>query len=108
MVFYLERGADICEAGSIMLLHLLTARNIFFHFRDKSTTPSGFTLKLRRHIRTRRLEDVRQLGYDRVWHAVFFPLLFIYLFILYQKFLALIVEVIWKGLQNFIQSLFLH
>lgn len=34
--------------------------------RDKSNTPSGFTLKLRKHIRTRRLEDVRQLGYDRV------------------------------------------
>ena len=29
-------------------------------------TPSGFTLKLRKHIWTRRLEDVRQLGYDRV------------------------------------------
>lgn len=34
--------------------------------RDKSVTPSGFTLKLRKHIRTRRLEDVRQLGIDRV------------------------------------------
>ncbi|KAJ0628832.1 hypothetical protein HanHA300_Chr00c0702g0805311 [Helianthus annuus] len=33
---------------------------------DKSNTPSGFTLKLRKHIRTRRLEDVRQLGYDRI------------------------------------------
>lgn len=44
----------------------MIARNIFVHFRDKSTTPSGFTLKLRKHIRTRRLEDVRQLGYDRV------------------------------------------
>lgn len=40
---------------------------IFWGFcRDKSNTPSGFTLKLRKHIRTRRLEDVRQLGYDRV------------------------------------------
>ncbi|RVW71611.1 E3 ubiquitin-protein ligase UPL6 [Vitis vinifera] len=36
------------------------------YVRDKSMTPSGFTLKLRKHIRTRRLEDVRQLGYDRV------------------------------------------
>eukprot|EP00897_Mesotaenium_endlicherianum_P003139 jgi/Mesen1/2853/ME000174S02111 len=32
---------------------------------DKSATPSGFTLKLRKHIRTRRLENVRQLGIDR-------------------------------------------
>ncbi|KAI7737225.1 hypothetical protein M8C21_001548 [Ambrosia artemisiifolia] len=36
------------------------------YLRDKSNTPSGFTLKLRKHIRTRRLEDVRQLGYDRI------------------------------------------
>lgn len=42
-----------------------------FH-RDKSNTPSGFTLKLRKHIRTRRLEDVRQLGYDRVWFGFFY------------------------------------
>lgn len=40
----------------------------FMVSRDKSNTPSGFTLKLRRHIRSRRLEDVRQLGYDRVYN----------------------------------------
>lgn len=34
--------------------------------RDKPNVPSGFTVKLRKHIRTRRLEDVRQLGVDRV------------------------------------------
>lgn len=39
--------------------------------RDKSNTPSGFTLKLRKHIRTRRLEDVRQLGYDRVCNIMY-------------------------------------
>lgn len=39
---------------------------VIIYYRDKSNTPSGFTLKLRKHIRTRRLEDVRQLGYDRV------------------------------------------
>lgn len=38
--------------------------------RDKSTTPSGFTLKLRKHIRSKRLEDVRQLGYDRVCRTI--------------------------------------
>ena len=32
----------------------------------KSDTPSNFTLKLRKHLRTRRLEDVRQLGVDRI------------------------------------------
>ena len=39
--------------------------------RDKSDTPSNFTLKLRKHIRTRRLEDVRQLGVDRIVDFVF-------------------------------------
>jgi hypothetical protein len=33
---------------------------------DKSDIPSNFTLKLRKHIRGRRLEAVRQLGVDRV------------------------------------------
>lgn len=42
--------------------------------RDKSNTPSGITLKIRKHIRTRRLEDIRQLGVDRVRlnHSCFF------------------------------------
>ena len=28
--------------------------------------PSGFAMKLRKHIRARRLEDISQLGVDRV------------------------------------------
>ena len=34
--------------------------------RDKSDTPSNLTLKLRKHLRTKRLDDVRQLGVDRL------------------------------------------
>ncbi|CAB4489274.1 unnamed protein product [Rhizophagus irregularis] len=34
--------------------------------RDKSMTPSHFCMKLRKHIRTRRLTNVRQLGVDRI------------------------------------------
>ncbi|KIY97196.1 hypothetical protein MNEG_10764 [Monoraphidium neglectum] len=34
--------------------------------RDKPDAPSNFCLKLRKHLRTRRLEGVRQLGVDRV------------------------------------------
>ncbi|KAL0479285.1 nuclear export mediator factor NEMF [Acrasis kona] len=34
--------------------------------RDKSVMPSPFTLKLRKHIRTRRVEKIEQLGVDRV------------------------------------------
>jgi predicted ribosome quality control (RQC) complex YloA/Tae2 family protein len=36
------------------------------YVKDKNDTPSNFTLKLRKHLRTRRLEDVRQLGIDRM------------------------------------------
>ncbi len=34
--------------------------------KEKSDTPSNFTLKLRKHLRTRRLDGLRQLGVDRV------------------------------------------
>jgi hypothetical protein len=34
--------------------------------KEKADTPSNFTLKLRKHLRTRRLDEVRQLGVDRV------------------------------------------
>ncbi len=43
--------------------------------KDKSDTPSNFTLKLRKHLRTRRLEDVRQLGVDRIVDFTFGGLL---------------------------------
>ncbi|KAF9426226.1 hypothetical protein BGZ94_006810 [Podila epigama] len=36
------------------------------YLRDKSITPSGFCIKLRKHLRTRRLTDVKQLGSDRI------------------------------------------
>ncbi|KAJ2499451.1 hypothetical protein GGH96_003516 [Coemansia sp. RSA 1972] len=34
--------------------------------RDKSITPSSFCMKLRKHLKARRLTNVRQLGMDRV------------------------------------------
>jgi predicted ribosome quality control (RQC) complex YloA/Tae2 family protein len=34
--------------------------------RDKSDMPSAFAMKLRKHIRSKRLEDVRQISMDRV------------------------------------------
>jgi len=33
---------------------------------EKSDVPSNFTLKLRKHIRTRRIEAIQQLGVDRI------------------------------------------
>lgn len=38
---------------------------------EKADVPSNFTLKLRKHLRTRRLEQVRQLGVDRIVDFVF-------------------------------------
>lgn len=69
-VFKLMNSSGVSESGESEKVLLLMESGVRLHttlyLRDKSNTPSGFTLKLRKHIRTRRLEDVRQLGYDRV------------------------------------------
>ncbi|KAK8952600.1 hypothetical protein KSP39_PZI004325 [Platanthera zijinensis] len=69
-LFKLMNSSGVTESGESEKVLLLMESGIRLHtteyVRDKSTTPSGFTLKLRKHIRTRRLEDVRQLGYDRI------------------------------------------
>lgn len=56
------------EDGSKTFL-LLESGNRFHTtqtLKERRDAPSNFTLKLRKHIRTRRLEDVRQLGVDRI------------------------------------------
>lgn len=69
-VFKLMNSSGNTESGESEKVLLLMESGVRLHttayLRDKSNTPSGFTLKLRKHIRTRRLEDVRQLGYDRI------------------------------------------
>ncbi|ONK78774.1 uncharacterized protein A4U43_C02F22270 [Asparagus officinalis] len=69
-LFKLMNSSGITESGESEKVLLLMESGARLHtteyVRDKHTTPSGFTLKLRKHIRTRRLEDVRQLGYDRI------------------------------------------
>jgi predicted ribosome quality control (RQC) complex YloA/Tae2 family protein len=49
---------------------LLIESGIRFHctqyVRSTPDLPSPFAMKLRRHIRTKRLENIQQLGYDRV------------------------------------------
>ncbi|KAG0577183.1 hypothetical protein KC19_5G137000 [Ceratodon purpureus] len=69
-VIKLSKSSGVTESGESEKSLLLLESGVRFHTtefaRDKSATPSGFTLKLRKHIRTRRLEDVRQLGIDRV------------------------------------------
>uniref|UniRef100_A0A2P2KC88 Nuclear export mediator factor Nemf n=2 Tax=Rhizophora mucronata TaxID=61149 RepID=A0A2P2KC88_RHIMU len=69
-VFKLMNSSGVTESGESEKVLLLMESGVRLHttayVRDKKNTPSGFTLKLRKHIRTRRLEDVRQLGYDRI------------------------------------------
>ncbi|KAJ8573970.1 hypothetical protein K7X08_010481 [Anisodus acutangulus] len=69
-VFKLMNSSGVTESGESEKVLLLMESGVRLHttayLRDKSNTPSGYTLKLRKHIRTRRLEDVRQLGYDRI------------------------------------------
>nr|XP_043635680.1 nuclear export mediator factor Nemf [Erigeron canadensis] len=69
-VLKLMNSSGVTESGESEKVMLLMESGVRLHttqyVRDKSNTPSGFTLKLRKHIRTRRLEDVRQLGYDRI------------------------------------------
>ena len=58
-----------CAKGGEKSMVLLES-GIRFHstefVRDKSNMPSGFSLKLRKHIRTKKVEEVRQVGDDRV------------------------------------------
>ncbi|XP_031097679.1 nuclear export mediator factor NEMF [Ipomoea triloba] len=69
-VFKLSNSSGMTESGESEKVLLLMESGVRLHttayLREKNNTPSGFTLKLRKHIRTRRLEDVRQLGYDRI------------------------------------------
>ncbi|CAH9129561.1 unnamed protein product [Cuscuta epithymum] len=69
-VFKLSNSSGMTESGESEKVLLLMESGIRLHttayLRDKNNTPSGFTLKLRKHIRPKRLEDVRQLGYDRI------------------------------------------
>lgn len=69
-IFKLMKSSGVTESGESEKVLLLIESGIRLHTtafaRDKSSTPSGFTLKLRKHIRTKRLEEVRQFGMDRV------------------------------------------
>ena len=50
--------------------HLLIESGIRVHTTDfiknKKDVPSGFSMKLRKHLRTKKLTSIRQLGMDRV------------------------------------------
>ena len=60
----------LAKAGDDAKLFVLIESGVRVHLttyeRDKAQIPSNFTLKLRKHVRTRRIEKVEQLGADRV------------------------------------------
>lgn len=58
-----EKAFLLLESGS--RFHMTQA------LQNKNDIPSNFTLKIRKHIRGKRLEHVRQLGVDRVVDFVF-------------------------------------
>ena len=55
--------------------HLLLESGIRLHttqyIKNQKDLPSGFTLKLRKHLRTKKLENISQLGIDRVVDLTF-------------------------------------
>ena len=55
--------------------HLLLESGIRLHtthfVKNQKDLPSGFTMKLRKHLRTKKLEDIQQLGIDRVVDLTF-------------------------------------
>jgi predicted ribosome quality control (RQC) complex YloA/Tae2 family protein len=70
-LFKLNRTGDAAEQApggskTFLLLESGTRFHTTTLLRDKEATPNNIALKLRLHLRTRRLVDVRQLGSDRV------------------------------------------
>ncbi|KAK9837244.1 hypothetical protein WJX81_001363 [Elliptochloris bilobata] len=65
---YLLKMARSGEDGEkiFILLESGTRFHTTQFVKERSEAPSNFTLKLRKHLRTRRLDSVRQLGVDRV------------------------------------------
>ena len=58
-------GAGRSWGKEVLLLESGARAHTTAYARDTGDVPSGFTLKLRKHIRTRRLDAVAQLGADR-------------------------------------------
>lgn len=74
--FMWQSIASICHsnaltADAVRVCHKPVVVPHMQYQKEKSDTPSNFTLKLRKHLRTRRLEDVKQLGVDRIVDFVF-------------------------------------
>eukprot|EP00904_Undaria_pinnatifida_P003756 jgi/Undpi1/13381/HiC_scaffold_8.g03040.m1 len=63
---YLLKLASPGQEKAVLLLESGVRFHTTKFAHTKSDMPSGFSMKLRKHSRTQRLEDVRQVGMDRV------------------------------------------
>ena len=67
---YLFKFAAKDEEGESEKIFLLVESGIRFHTtkfqRAKNDIPSPFAMKLRKYIRTKKIEDIKQIGMDRV------------------------------------------
>ena len=59
-------GMDGETQKEVLVLESGTRFHLSKYSRDKSNTPSNFCLKLRKHVRTKRIEKVEQVGIDRI------------------------------------------
>eukprot|EP00756_Hemistasia_phaeocysticola_P060716 Hpha_TRINITY_DN4268_c0_g1::TRINITY_DN4268_c0_g1_i1::g.186598::m.186598 len=64
--YLLKFGGGGREQKQYVLLEVGTRLHLTTFNYDKPQVPSGFTLKLRKHVRQWRLDSLRQLGVDRV------------------------------------------
>ncbi|MCR9067172.1 MAG: NFACT family protein, partial [Cytophagales bacterium] len=63
---YMFKLADTGKEKKLILIESGMRVHSTKYMRDIPKIPSIFTLKLRKHVRGKRLTDVRQLGIDRV------------------------------------------
>ena len=62
-----EEADDVEQANKMILLLESGSRFHTTNFQwPKSITPSSFTMKLRKHLKNKRLEHIQQLGVDRI------------------------------------------
>ncbi|KAG5190531.1 hypothetical protein JKP88DRAFT_352683 [Tribonema minus] len=63
---FLIKLANPGREKAVLLLESGTRFHTTRFSHDKSDMPSAFSMKLRKHIKAKRLEDIRQLAFDRV------------------------------------------
>lgn len=65
-----NKSSDSKDEQELQKMVLLIESGIRFHLTEfnwtKNNHPSGFSMKLRKHLKNKRLESIKQLGVDRI------------------------------------------